>query len=241
MERMTKVMKYLQDLDDRVASNSQMFENIGEERSTGDESDDSAKWRVVEVHIFDKDPPPDPTKEEVKPSDLLPLPGGPRYKKWGIATPGSVTIAEGIGTQLNVIIIKNEVTGEKRGFLNILVGAGASASIPGGSALFKILQVKLTGISASAVTFTSVTAKFPMTWAEMEKAGVAVTGDTELIKSNAHFFFSTGMMHYGPNGMLVHEGVSVFDFVASGFGLGAGVFAGTGDLKRVEALDRLGN
>ncbi len=242
IERMNSVLAYLQLIDHRVISNAKTFEELGETQSTGSEQDDqsTAKWRAVEVHIFDQNPPPpEPPGKEVKP-DVFPLPGGPRYQKWSVASPGGIVLAEYVGVGFNLVFIKNEETGERRGYLNTVVVAGASASIPKLALGWKIIQMIITGISFpnSKLEFTPVTPTLPVSWAEIGRSDVSVIGDTEGVTSNSHFFFNTIALHHGKNGFPV-SGEATFDFISNGGGIGAGFIAGIGNLKHYSQLDKL--
>jgi len=222
---------------DRLA----VFEWRGDEGYVASEGDNSADERAVEVHIFLSPEPPPPPPQIVPPRPKPPLPGGPRYVKWEVATPGGVFVAEVIGGGFNVFFIKNTDTNEMRGYIQPVVGVGAGISIAGLKMAWSILQRFITGVQYSAPEFKDVTPPHPVTWEEVEGCLVRVASAAGgVLKASYGYavitFASDGVYHYGPSGVPIKEDMDLWQFTVSGSTWQAGVNASevVGTLKRVD-------
>lgn len=232
MSRMLAVRDYLQQVDDRTKSSTRLLEENGEAASAGNEKDDegTAKWRAVEVHIFDANPPPDLPGQEVKPH-IVPLPGGVRYTDWAIAVPGGANWAL---AGFNIIAVRNEATGEKRGFINPVAGAGPSVNIP----LNTLIQLA-TNLSMKEVKYDKVKSGYPVTWAEVEKSTVEITSLTQGDSASTSYSFRSSIHHYGAGGTPFKSVEHIIEFESSSGTIGLGLFAGEGPLIRARTFDRL--
>lgn len=231
IERMHKVQKHLQDINNQVYSNSLMMIPKGEEVSEGRESDNSAMWRAVEVHFFDKTPPWKPPGEEVKPN-VIPLPGGLRYKEWSIAAPGSFTIAL---VSYNIIVIKNEKTGEKRGYSQPAFGGGWSLDMK----LLGLLIQGITDFSMLKLEYVPITSNYPITWEEIEKSSVDSDALAQGDSFSAAFIFKSSIYHHGSAGLPFKTLETIIEFESGGGTIGIGFFTGTGILIRTKIFDSL--
>lgn len=235
--RMDNVLKFLQSIDNRAMDRVETFRAVGETAYQARESDDSAEWRAVEVHIFIGDIPPPPPPPNVKPvpRKVEPLPGGERFTKWEVASPGGVFVAEVVGGGFNIFIIRNTKLDEMRAYIQPILGVGASLSLSGLKAAWNIVQQIATGAQFSAPDFTAVTTSHPVTWEEMEASLVRVSSaGAGIIKGAALAiitFTAAGVWQYGPSGTpLKLSGGDLFQFTATGkdwqFGAGASVVLG---------------
>jgi hypothetical protein len=240
--RMNSVLNFMQLIDNRSLSSIEFWTRYGDRISDGERNDDSPEWRAAEVHIFIGDqvppPPPGPVKEWKRPKP--PLPGGPRYSNWSIATPGGM-----VGTPLLVgpsggtckVVVKND-TGEVRKYWAIVFGGGISLTFPAGIVL-TIFQTLATGWSYNAGSFTGVTSKHPITWEELESCLVSFAGSgAGYIKSgysNFHVTFDCPRVYqYDSSGQPNHFAERVFEFDSEGEShqLGLSDNALAGPLKR---------
>jgi hypothetical protein len=159
---------------------------------------------------------------------VLPLPGGPRYAKWAIASPSGFTTTPlfvGPTVGFDTFVIKNSA--EMRGYFVPLVGVGISVGIPKLKPILGGLQTLLTGFSYSAMKFKDVTPRHAMTWQEMEACLVTVTGGNigavKNIDSFAHIkFHAPGVQQYGPSSVPINVAETAFEF-DSGSDWGGGI------------------
>jgi len=241
--RMDNVLKFLQSIDNHAMDRVETFRAVGEAGYQAKESDDSPDWRAVEVHIFIGDIPPPPPPPNVKPvpRKVEPLPGGERFTKWEIASPGGVFVAEIVGGGFNIFIIKNTKLNEQRAYIQPILGVGASLSLSGLKAAWNIVQQIITGAQYSAPSFTAVTTSIPVTWEEMEACLVRVSSaGAGIVKGPAIAiitFTAAGVWQYGPSGTpLKLPGGVLFQFTSTGVNwqLGAGASVALGPIVRVD-------
>jgi len=239
--RMNAVLSFLQAIEPKTLSNVEIWEPHGSADSWGSAKDDSPEWRAVEVHLFIGEIPPSPVPPNMTPVQptVLPLPGGERFKKWSVASPGGVFVAEIVGGGFNIFYIKNEKLNEIRGYIQPVAGIGASLSVSGLGPVWKAIQQIVTGAQASAPDFTSVTPPHPVTWEEMEGCMVRVTGAGAGLVKGASLavitFSSSGVYQYGPSGIPIQVAEDLFQFTAAGenWQLGAGASFAFGPLIKV--------
>jgi hypothetical protein len=230
LKRMNAVVSFLQKIDQRTLSSIEAFQNQGESASAGGERDDSPEFRAVEVHLFIGEIPPEPPPGNNKPVPIVPvpLPGGPRFKEWSIASPGGVAVAEGVGGGFNIFIVKNDKLADQRAYIQPAVGIGASLSLSGLKGAAQIIQQILTGAQGSAPDFQDVTASFPVTFDEIDKCIVRVASAGAGLAKGASFAaitFGGEVTHHGPSGGPIRTAEDIFKFVAAGEGFQLGVGA----------------
>lgn len=236
-QRIDNTLKYLQSVDNRAMDRVETFRALGEAGYSATESDNSAEWRAIEVHIFIGDIPPPPPPPHVKPlpRKVEPLPGGERFTSWEVASPGGVFVAEVVGGGFNIFFIKNTKTGDFRGYIQPVIGGGASLSLSGLKMAGRIIQQIITGVQYSAPDFTAVTSRLPVTWDEMEACLVRVSSASAgIVKGVAYSvitFTSAGVWQYGPSGTPLRlSGGDLFQFSSTGkdwqLGVGASVVVG---------------
>lgn len=239
--RMNSVLSFLQKIDQRTLSSVEVWEAHGEDVSTGGESDNSPEWRAVEVHIFIGQIPPSPVPPNVTPvkPNVIPLPGGERFKEWSVATPGGAFVAAVVGGGFNIFFIKNEKRNETRGYIQPVGGVGASVGLKGLKMVWNIVQQIVTGVQIAPPDFTSVTPPHPVTWEEMEGCLVRVSsaGGGALIGGGFAVitFSSSGVYQYGPSGIPIKVAEDLFQFTSTGKNWQVGVNASVvmGPLARV--------
>jgi len=240
--RALAVESYLKSLNplfgdpDRLA----IFEARGDQGYIAGDKDNSEDERAVEVHIFLGSPtPPPPPPNVVPPKPKPPLPGGPRFTKWEVATPGGVFVAEVVGGGFNVFFIRNTQLNEMRGYIQPVAGAGASLSVSGLGLIGRIIQDILTGVAGSPPDFTDVTPPEPVTWEEVEGCLVRVSSaGAGLVKGGGAAvitFSSSGVQHYGPSGVPLKESMDLWQFLAVGeqWQVGVNASVAVGPLIRV--------
>ncbi len=241
--RMDNVLKFLQAIDNHAMDRVETFRAVGEAGYQAKESDDSADWRAVEVHIFigDIPPPPPPPNVEPVPRKVVPLPGGERFTKWEVASPGGVFVAEVVGGGFNIFFIRNTKLSETRGYIQPILGAGASLSLSGLKVAWNIVQQIITGAQFSMPDFTAVTTSLPVTWEEMEASLVRVSSaGAGVIKGVALAivtFTAAGVWQYAPSGTpLKLPGGTLFQFTSTGkdWQFGAGASVALGPIVRVD-------
>jgi hypothetical protein len=238
-DRMNAVVKFLQLIDQRTLSSLEVFQNLGETASSGPESDNSAEFRAVEIHLFVGEiPTAPPPNAKPLPTPALPLPGGPRFTNWSIAAPGGVAVGAGLGFGFNMFVIKNPKTKEQRGYIQPAGGIAASISLSGLKGAAQVLQQILTGTSGSPPDFVDVKAKFPVTFAEIEACLVRVSSAGAGVVKGASFAVITmsgAVSHHGPSGAVIRTPEDIFKFISAGenFQLGAGASSLVGPLKRI--------
>jgi hypothetical protein len=247
LRRMNSVLSFLQAIDNRtLQSIDGMWHAAGEDESGGDDSDNSAEWRAVEIHLFigaiPPPPPPNPGPP-VPPPPRPPLPGGERFRDWEVASPGGVVVTPfivGPSAGFNVFMIRNIKRDELRGYVSPVLGGGASPSIPGLGLAARIVQSILTSTQFTNMSFTKVTPPpHPTTWEEVEGCLVSVRsagGGIIKGKTIAHVnFHSSGVYQYGPSGVPLRIAEDLWDFDASGddWQLGVGGTAVAGPLIKV--------
>lgn len=244
LQRMNKVLSFFQGIDNRALASIEMWHSAGEDESGGGESDNSADWRAVEVHLFIGaiPPPPPPNPGPPVPPPRPPLPGGERFRDWEVASPGGVVVTPfivGPSGGFNIFMIKNTKRNEVRGYLSPVLGGGVSPSIPGLGLAARIVQSILTSSQFTNMSFTKVTALHPTTWDEVEGCLVSVRsagGGIIKGKTIAHVnFHSSGVYQYGPSGVPLRIAEDLWDFDASGddWQLGVGGTAVAGPLIKV--------
>jgi len=218
-----------------------LFEFRGDQGYTAPRTDNSADERAVEVHIFIGDPIPPPPPPEIQPSKpKLPLPGGDRYVKWQVASPGGVFVAVVAGGGFNIFFVKNVKTTEIRAYIQPIGGAGASISLSGLGIAGRVIQNLLTGAQYSNPDFIDVTSPEPVTWAEVEGCLVRVTSASAGAVAGGGIayitFASSGVYHYGPSGVPIQNSMELWKFQSSGkqWVLGVGASTVVGPLIRID-------
>lgn len=240
--RMNAVLSFLQQIEPKTLSNVEVWQAHGSADSSGGATDDSPEWRAVEVHIFIGEIEPTPVPPNMTPikPKVLPLPGGERFTKWAVASPGGAFVSAVVGGGFNIFFIKNEKMNDVRGYIQPVAGIGGSLSIPGLKMIWSAIQQIFTGVAASPLDFTSVTTPHAVTWEEMEGcivrvssagAGVVVKGYSYAIIT----FASSGVAQYGPSGTPIKVAEDLFQFKSSGksWQLGVGASVAIGPLVRV--------
>ena len=226
--------------EDRLAR----FDFVGDTGYIAARTDDSADERAVEIHIFIGNPKPPPPPGPIKPRPRPPLPGGPRFMQWEIATPGGIVLTFPVGGGFNVWFIRNLKTQELRGYLQPVAAVGASVSLTSLNAAFLLLQSVITGTSFStdSLDFTVVTAPTPVTFEEVEQSLVRVTGGGAALIHGASAFIvtfdSATIQVYGPSGLPLATSAQLWQVIMAGEnkGLGAGLSVAVGPLKRVDSI-----
>jgi hypothetical protein len=242
--RVDSTLKFMQSVDGNAMDRVETFRAVGDEGYDAAASDDSADWRAVEVHIFIGDIPPPPPPPNIKPvpPKVEPLPGGERFTRWEVASPGGAFVAEGVGGGFNIFFIKNTKLNEMRGYIQPVLGAGASLGLSGLKMVWKIVQSIVTGVNISEPDFTDVTSSLPVTWDEMESCLVRVsTAGAGLLKGANVIavvtFTAAGVWQRGPSGVpLKLPGGDLFQFNAPGenWQLGVNASVVVGPLVRVD-------
>jgi hypothetical protein len=168
------------------------------------------------------------------------LPGGERFKKWSVASPGGTFISAVVGAGFNIFFIKNEKQNEIRGYIQPVAGVGASLGLSGLKMVWNVIQQIITGAMPSAPDFTPVTPPHPVTWQEMEGCLVRVSSAGAGLGPGATFavitFASSGVWQHGPSGTPIHVAEDLFQFTAAGenWQVGAGASVAVGPLVRVD-------
>ena len=188
LRRMNAVLSFIQTKDKRAYASAK-FWIFGENISEGGDQDNDPDWRAVEVHIFINEPslPPPPPPKGGKPakSKLPPLPGGPRYQGWDIAfrPVGSVNVFKGATVGVNLFVLRNQDTKEKREYLHFTLGASASIGpfdpLSLASHLNTVVKAFFTVLKGvNEKDFKPVRTPLPLTWSELENslATVSVVG-----------------------------------------------------------------
>jgi len=175
--RIDNTLKFMQTLDHNAMDRTETFRPLGEEAYLASSNDNSPDYRAVEVHAFVGGlPPPPPGQITPAPRQLPPMPGGPRFTEWQVASPGGLFVGAGPGGGFNIFAIKNVKTKEDRAYISPCGGAGASLNLPGLKFLGKIIREILTGIQYGDMSYTPVISKLPVTWSELESCLARVTG-----------------------------------------------------------------
>jgi hypothetical protein len=242
--RISNVLKFLEAIDSPAGDRVETFRAMGDRADWLGAADDSAIWRAVEVHIFIGDIPPTPPPPNLTPYPRArqPLPGGARYTVWEIASPGGVFVSEIVGGGFNVFFIRNPQLNETRGYLQPVLGAGASLSIPAVKMVWVIIQQIVTGWQFSSPDFKTVTTTLPVTWEEMgdclvrvSGAGIAVEGVG--VAYAVITFTAAGVWQYNENdNPLRLPGGVLFQYSSFGkdYQIGGGASVALGPLFRVQ-------
>jgi len=232
LRRMQSVLNFLQLIDQRTRSFVDGWQHFGESKSGGEETDNSPDWRAVEVHLFIGRPP-----EDILPNNggapfvpnVIPLPGGPRYKEWAVATPGGAFVAWGAGGGFNIFFIRNRKTDELRGYIQPVAGVGGSLGVSGLKLIWNVVQQIVTGVQVAAPDFTDVSTPHPVTWEEMEGCLVRVSSAGAGLIMGGGFavitFSSSGVYQYGPSGIPIKLAEDLFQFTSVGENWQVGVNA----------------
>lgn len=239
--RMDTVLKFLQSIDNRAMDRIETFSAVGEAGYEAAESDNSATWRAVEVHIFIGDIPPPPPPPHVKPvpRKVVPLPGGERFDEWSVATPGGAFISAVVGGGFNIFFVNNKKRNETRGYIQPVAGVGASVGLKGLKMVWNIVQQIVSGVQLAPPDFTPVTPPHPVTWEEMEGCLVRVSSAGGGVLIGGGFavitFSSSGVYQYGPSGIPIRVPEDLFQFTSIGKNWQVGVNASVvvGALVRV--------
>jgi OmpA family len=241
-ERANAVHMFMVKLHPAAEDRIELFLAKGEEGEgyNASANDNDAAWRAVEVHIFIGSLPPKPTKWIPIPKKTRPLPGGRRFVKWAVAAPGGVQIGAAITGGINNFLIRNIDLDETRQYVQPIAAVGVSLGIPNLDSVGKILNAVVTGASNSAVDFTTVQSKVPVTWADIEACLVRVTSaGAALGQGVSHSivtFEAAGVWQRSAEGNPVNVSGGVL-FQLSGTGLsrqtGLGMSTGLGPLFRV--------
>ncbi|HEX7913398.1 MAG TPA: OmpA family protein [Paraburkholderia sp.] len=217
-----------------------VFDFVGDEgyRSL-DKSDNSADERAVEVHIFLGDIKP-VVPGNLVPRQQIPLPGGPRFSKWEIASPGGLSAGLiGVGG-VNIFVIKNTKLNETRQFLQIGGGLGGALGLSGGKLVQVIVALLTAGQFPTSMTLdfvdvgTPIFARrpgppFPVTWEEVEGCLIRVASAGAGLGKGASFavvtFASSGVYHYGPSDFPIKEAMDLWEVNLAGENFQLGVNA----------------
>jgi OmpA family len=250
--RMNAVYSFLKQLDGRVLNSIEMWQAFGSTASFGDATDDSPEWRAVEVHIFIGDmpdpEPPDKRKVDPPPHVRPPLPGGPRYGRWSVAStkglvltigPSIGVATAGVAVGTNFFFVRNDDTREVRRYASPTAGLGASLGLPAKTISWKnLVQTVISGISASSKSFTTVFPLHAVTWQEIESCLVTIEGvgaGVATVNANAAVvtFNCPKVEQYNSAGQPFHPAEDIWSFnTSSGVMFGAGGTATTGPLFR---------
>ena len=214
-----------------------------------DRNDNSGDERAVEVQIFlgDVTPPPPPS---LVPRARPPLPGGPRYSQWEIASPGGLSGGLIGVVGVNLFVIKNTKTGEIRNYVQTAGGVGGGLGLSGGKLVQIIVALISAGQFPDSMTLdfvdcgTTIFARrpgppFPVTWEEVEGCLVRVASAGAGLVKGASFavvtFASSGAYHYGPSDLPVKEAVDFWEVNLAGtnYSLGANASELVGPLIRL--------
>lgn len=242
LARMNAVLKFMGTVDDHALSKVDSWVARGSAGYAAANRDNSADERAVEVHIFIGSPPPDVPPPDITPTPhpLPPLPGGKRYSKWSIAAPGGgvANILPAVVIGFNIFIIRNDETGEKRGYISPQAGLGWSASLKGGKLLFAA-QTLLTSPSYTNMDFTSFTAEYPITWEEFKAClvtvssvggGVVVGPSIQGVQAARYTFDAPNVYRYSTAGTPLRKELRIIAFNSAGkdiqIGVGASAVAG---------------
>jgi len=172
-QRANRAAQMLETVNPDVTTRIQNFEARGNHDYIAAETDDSAFWRAVEVHIFLDDPPPPPPHLDPPP----PCPGGRRYRKWSIATPVGFIASPIPGTAAgaNIVVFRrDEGPSVTRTYICPAVGGGASYAGPNVTGLLKFAQVLWGGISISGMAWSPVVAETPFNFGDLDGATCAI-------------------------------------------------------------------
>jgi OmpA family protein len=227
-----------------------VFDFVGDEgyRSL-DRKDNSADERAVEVQIFLGDIKPIPPPNLV-PRQRIPLPGGPRFSRWEVASPGGLAVGlVGVGG-VNIFVIKNTKLNEIRNYIQAGAGIGGSLGLSGGKLVQIIVALVTAGQFPDNLTLDFVDVgstifarrpgpPFPVTWEEVEGCLVRVASAGAGLVAGASFsvvtFSSNGVFHYGPSDVPIKEAVDLWEVNLAGtnFQLGANASEIVGPLFRL--------
>lgn len=243
--RITAVAKHLESIDPKARDRIETFRAVGERAYAADEKDDSADWRAVEVHIFigDIPPPPPPPGVTPIPRTRPVLPGGERFTKWEVASPGGAYVATGVGGGFNVFFIKNVKQNEMRGYLQPVLGIGAGLGVSGLKPVWSAIQNIIGGWQYADPDFESITTKVAVTWDEIESCLVRVSGASAGLVKGAGMavitFIPAKVWQYNNNDVplnlsLPGDGV-LFQFTTAGenWQIGANASMAVGPLVKV--------
>ena len=227
-DRLNAVLAFCQTIDTRSRSFIEIWENNGEDDSSGNEKDDSAVWRAVEVHIFIGQIPEPVVGNKDTPIKIpqARLPGGDRFSDWLIASPGGFFAAYYIGGGFNVFEIRNIRSGipprpgETRTFIQPVVGVGWSLGLSGLGKVWNIVQQIFTGVQVGTWDFTQVVSSLPVTWEEVSASLVTISSLSGGVLNEAGCVasvqFNTNVYHYGASGVPIKTDEKIFDFATSG-------------------------
>jgi hypothetical protein len=240
--RIDTALKFVQTVDHYAMDRTETFRAVGEDAYFAAPDDNSPEYRAVEAHIFIGDlPPPPPAQVTPQPHELPPMPGGPRYTQWQIASPGGVFVSAGFGAGFNIFVIQNVKTTEIRAYIQPIGGYGASLNLPGLDVLGQIVKSVLGGTQYGDMSYTKVTSKLPVTWAELEHCLVRVSSVSGGLGRGYAYaiitFTAAAVFQRNSNGYpLKLPGGDLFQFTAKGkdWQIGFGASVAVGPLKRVD-------
>ena len=246
--RMQAVLNFIKSFDPRVMASVEMWQAFGETGPKDRPNDDSPEYRAVEVHIFIGEippPPPGPGNKKVDPPQRPPLPGGARWGRWSVASPGGFTVTlgpsigpltAGVTTGFNVFGVKNEETGEIRKYVSPVAGPGVSLGLKAKFMSLKNLdQLLATGGAYSGWSYEAVFPRYPVNWEDVERCLVTIMSAGATVLNGAVITFGCPELHhYGPSGLPIKTTEDIWSFNSSGsLQLAVGANATVGVLWRV--------
>jgi hypothetical protein len=236
-DRASAVAGYMERLSPRVTSRIREFSARGSDDYAAPADDNSADERAVEVHVYFVPIPPPP------PDDVEPiLPGGPRYTRWAIASPGGISTGQLVVVAGNVVVFRcHERHEETHWYLQLAGGPGYSYAGPKLSKIAEIIKNLLSKVNYSGMEFTEVTAITPFNFGDLDGATCEISsaGGGVGVRGHQYALMSVygKVWHRDPNGGQMLERM---DFVknvdCSGidYQLGVGASVVGGPLIRIK-------
>jgi hypothetical protein len=168
--RANTVARLMELVNPRVTTRVDQFEAHGNHDYFADAADNSALWRAVEVHVFLDEAPPPPPHVDPPP----PCPGGQRFRKWSIATPGGASVSPGpipVAVAGNLVVLRrDEGAPVIHWYFAPATGVGWSFSGPKLKALIELLKKIFSNFSVSGMSWTSFSAETAFNFKDLEGA-----------------------------------------------------------------------
>jgi hypothetical protein len=168
--RANQAAKIMELINPRVTTRIDQFMAEGSHDYSAPDTDDSAFWRAVEVHVFLDDPPP----PQPRPTPPPPCNGGPRVRKWSIATPGGFSGSPVPGAVLagNLVVFRrDEGPPLVHYYVSPGAGGGFSWSGPKGGVIWEWIKKIFGKTSFSGMSWSSFTADTPFNFGDLDGAG----------------------------------------------------------------------
>lgn len=167
-ERATRAAMIMEAVNPEISSHITKFER-GNYDYAAPETDNSGLWRAIEVHIFLDDPPPPPGPVQPEPR----CPGGERFRKWSIATPGGFSaspIPPGVVAGNMVAFRREEGAPVVHFYFAPSAGVGLSYSGPEFQGIKELIKKLLSPFTYSGMSWSNFTAETPFNFGDLDGA-----------------------------------------------------------------------